>query len=429
MKNPPMLRGRGFTLIELLIASTVALVVFSAALGAGISLQKVNVDQQDMMELQTSLRFSEDLLIQELEKAGAGMARVAIFGFDQASAINSRARLAITIEDTTQGADAACTSNNCSKITIYSGDMQNSLQVREIVGNQITAVGSTQQVGFWTRENNAVTHFFIVNHRSGEQCLFENVPDTNYQTQNDGKELVASIFTTAATIDGNPQTCQLDTFNDSGRAFIIPMRAALFMTNGFTVNDPLPERDTNTFIAPNVAQPRLQYIPNQYDAAFINNNLPQWHTLSRELEALGIRYTIFNNADPTQARWRINANNDQNERSEPLRFDPTAMTSQAAINAVVGDHELLPIADTTATTLMNMFETDQVEAFTIPLLRRISQIDVDMLVRRPCREADPTLCTDARHDWDRDYAYQVRTVSTRINPQNLALIAINEFIR
>lgn len=429
MKNPPMPRSRGFTLIELLIASTVALVVFSAALGAGISLQKVNGDQQDMMTLQTSLRFSEDIFVRELEKAGAGMARIAIFGFDQVNANNSRARLAITIEDIAAGADAACTSDNCSRITIYSGDVQNSLQVKKIESNQITTVGSTQQVAFWTQANNAVSHFFIVNHRAGAQCLFENVPTGNYAIQNGGRELVVEIATTTATIDGNTQTCQLDTFDDAGRAFIIPMRAALFMTNGFKVNDPLPEPQVNTFLAPDAAQPRFQYIPNQYDRAFIGDkNALRWHTLSREMEALGIRYTIFNNADPTQARWRINAGKDQKERAELVRFDPTGMTNQAAIDAIVNDNDLLPTSDATAATLMAMFK-DQPEAFTIPLLRRISQIDVDMLVRRPCREEDPTRCTRVGKDLDQDYAYQVRTVSTRINPHNLALIAINEFIR
>lgn len=411
------MKRRGFTLIELLIASTIALLIFSAAMGAGISLQKLNTDQQDLMEIQTSLRFSENILIQELEKTGTGFARVAINGFNQKDANLNRPRVTLTIEDANNL--AACTSGNCSLMTIYSGDIQNSLQIREAIGTTLSVKGSATTIDHWNPANRQIQAFILVNQKSGQQCLFEDVAADQYElVSGSPNELNVSKLTNITGMTA----CDLDDFNNS-RSFIAPLRETLFMTNGFKINDP------PAFIPLEEAQPRLQYIPNSRDATFLNNGNLEWLPLSREMESLAIRYTIFNNADPTQAdRRRITVNGSLDDRTNIQTFEPTEIKTASDIQNIIDDNNLQPMPDATGIDLMNYFDDAALEKFTIPLLRRISQIEMDIIVRKKCKDADQRNCTDAIRDLD-DNGYQVRTVTTRINPNNLALIALNEFIR
>ncbi len=411
-------RPSGFTLLELLIASTVALVVFAAALGAGISLQKVNTDQQALMEIQTSLRFSEDILVRELEKAGSGFAQVAIMAFNQAAPNLSRARLALTIADIAEGdGDAACQSRRCSLLTILSGEIEKALQLDEINGNTLTVIGGANVVAQWTQNENFIQSFLLVDARNSAQCLFENVPRGMYEPSaaNPNQLRVGLVNLNHAGF-----VCALDNFTP-GNAFIIPLRETLFMTDGFQINDAW------AFIEPESFPDRLKYIPNRLDATFTQEGHLRWLTLSREMESLNILYTIFNDANPMNARRRINDPLTDDDKVGIMTFDPTEITSQSDIDNIINSKNLLPKSDASAEQLMAQFDANQPERFTIPLLRRISQIQVELQVRKACRDADPSRCTNSAADRDQD-GYQIRTLTTRINPNNLALISLNEFI-
>ena len=131
-----------------------------------------------------------------------------------------------------------------------------------------------------------------------------------------------------------------------------------------------------------------------------------------------------------EARWRVHASNTEQEESNAVLYAPTSIRDQGSINKIIQEKQLLPSPDPIDSELIALFkDNDQKERFTIPLLRRISQIQVDFLARKECKESDPEKrCTSATKDRD-DEGYQIRNESMRINPNNLALISMNEYIR
>lgn len=419
MKTPVrQKKAVGFTLIELLIASTVALVAFAAALGAGISLQKVNVDRQDLLTSQSSLHMAEEILIRELEKAGAGFSKVAVIAYNQQDTHLNRARLAISIDDVQEN-DPDCQSKQCSLLTILSGEVERSLQLEEIWSDTLTVTGSAVVVDSWRQPDNPVSDFLIVDSRSNVHCLMEDVkPDSIVFNALSPNQLKVSLYglATASPI------CDLSKFNP-GNAFIMPLRETLFMTDGFRINE------TWHFIEPDPEDVRLKYIPNRHDANYSVDGKLRWLAISHEMESLGIHYTIFNNANPMEARWRVHDTNSEREESGILHYAPTEIRDENAIKHIISDKKLLPVSDPKDKELMDLFKDEQTEKFTIPLLRRISQIQVDFLARKECKESDPQKrCTTATTDRDNE-GYQIRNESMRINPNNLALISMNEYIR
>ncbi len=63
---------RGFSLLELLIAAGIGLVVISGAVVGGIYMQQQALDQQQRMFAQQSVRAAQDLISDELRRAGGG---------------------------------------------------------------------------------------------------------------------------------------------------------------------------------------------------------------------------------------------------------------------------------------------------------------------------------------------------------------------
>ena len=63
---------RGFSLLELLIAAGIGLVVISGAVVGGIYMQQQALDQQQRMFAQQSVRAAQDLISDEIRRAGGG---------------------------------------------------------------------------------------------------------------------------------------------------------------------------------------------------------------------------------------------------------------------------------------------------------------------------------------------------------------------
>ena len=105
------------------------------------------------MLTQTSVRLSQDLLAKELERAGAGFAQMVVDGIHQTNAGKDRPYLPISIrnistqtfnfEDGTP-AGTVCLTQNCSLLTIFSGEVQYALQITNIDSStmNLTASGS-----------------------------------------------------------------------------------------------------------------------------------------------------------------------------------------------------------------------------------------------------------------------------------------------
>ena len=414
-------QNAGFTLIELLIASTVALVAFAAALGAGISLQKVNTDRQDLLTTQSSLHMAEEILIRELEKAGAGFSKVAVMAYNQQNTGLHRARLALSITDV-EKENTDCQSKTCSLLTILSGEVERSLQLEAIAGNELTVTGSSAVIAHWIQEGHHVSAFLLVDPRSNAQCLMEDVKANAFSYLTSTPNLLNVSLTNLTKTTPPAQTCDLSNFGP-GNAFIMPLRETLFMTDGFQINA------NWRFIQPGTIEDRLKYIPNRHDVNYSAEGNLQWLTISREMESLGVHYTIFNNANPMEARWRVHASNTEKEESNAVLYAPTSIRDQGSINKIIQEKQLLPSPDPIDSELIAFFDNNNTEKFVIPLLRRISQIQVDFLARKECKESDPEKrCTSATKDRD-DEGYQIRNESMRINPNNLALISMNEYIR
>lgn len=71
-------RPRGFTLMELLIAPTVALILLSAGVAAGVRLQRATAMHRQAAELQTSGRAVKELLAAAVASAGSAFGTAAI---------------------------------------------------------------------------------------------------------------------------------------------------------------------------------------------------------------------------------------------------------------------------------------------------------------------------------------------------------------
>lgn len=438
-------RRRGFTLIELMVASIISLICLASALSAGAALNKLNIDQQDVMLAQTGIRLAQNLLSKELERAGAGFSQLVVDSFHQSSSGLDRPYLPISIRDiSTQSfnfedessSGAVCLTQHCSLLTIYSGEVQRSLQITNIdtSSRSLTASGSSANIRYWagnaeTPVQPSVTSFLLVNQQSGAQCLIQSVnPDSQYTSNPTSGTLLIRL----------DRSCDLAPFTDATssahiKTFVIPLRATRFLTNGFRINADW------AYVAPTAANAaRLLYLPN-------SERSKAWQTVSTEMESLSLKYSAFNIADPTDlARQRIVTDNSQAlDTSGIMLFQQEQLNSEANMaaltNLLLDPQQDKPGAeDSRDSVLMNktsggnvaaLWNTWDTEKYSIPLLRRAAQIEISMLVRKKCNESNLNKCTSATEDLDSVSLYQVRNGTTRINPRNLNLVNLNQYIR
>lgn len=448
----------GFTLIELMVATVIALICLSAAISSGMSIHKINKDQQDIIVTQTSQRFAKDILTEELRRAGAGFVQIASMAYNQTNVNESRPYIPISIRHLEGGdpffGQCTATNQNCSLLTILSGEVQRALAIRSInVGTaEITLEGSQANIDYWRGAavgGTPVTAFLIVNQQTGKQCMFEafNPGNYDYATGSTNESDPTNPISTSSSLTfklglGTAHPCNLNDF-DTSNSVMMPLRAARFLTNGFLINGNVTD-DTASIvheeekavegwqfisptIYPNAYEPRLKYLPD-------SNKAQDWQNLSTEAEFLQIKYTVFNNANPEAAvRDLIRTN------TAVRTYNPILMVGEDQVKAFETDlkeEAVLPLATgSPEKELMDMPADSQsswsLEKFNIPLLRRLSQIEVTLLMRKACKDADPTNCTSGSgdNDHDADYLYQVRNIATRVNPQNLHILLLNYYLR
>lgn len=437
-------RSGGFTLIELMIATLISLICLASAMSAGAALNKFNLDQQEVMLTQTSVRLSQDILAKELERAGAGFAQMVVDGIHQTTAGMDRPYLPISIRNiSTQTfnfedgnpAGTVCLTQNCSLLTIFSGEVQYALQITNIDSStmNLTASGSSANIRYWagnaeTPVRPSVTSFLLVNQQSGAQCLIQSVnPDSQY----------TSNPTTGTLLIHLNRTCDLTPFTDATssaltKTLIIPLRAARFLTNGFHINAAW------AYVAPNANNAaRLLYLPN-------SERSTTWQTISDEMETLSLSYSAFNIANPTDlARQRIVADNAKPlDTAGIMLFKQEDFTTADSLSALTdhlldSDQDLPTSIESKDYAMMNktsgsgvetLWNTWATEKYAVPLLHRAAQIEVSLLVRKKCNESNPGKCTSAAEDLDSSL-YQVRNGTARVNPKNLNLVNLNQYIR
>lgn len=455
MKAPAKIRG--FTLLELMIATVIALICLLAAFSSGMSIHKINKDQQDIIVTQTSQRFAKDILVEELRRAGAGFVQIASMAYNQTAIDESRPYIPISIHqiDGNEQFSEQCTAKNkrCSLLTILSGEVPRTLAIRSIASGtaEITLEGSQTNIDYWrgaVSGSTPVSAFLLINKQTGKQCMFEDFRGEGYDYtpgSTNGAITTSSSLRLELSL-GTSHPCNLDDF-DSASSVMMPLRAARFLTNGFWINGNANEAaavvtvadDENSaagweFISsdeyPNTYEPRLRYLPDSYKTQV-------WQNLSTEAEFLQIKYTAFNNANPeANVRELIRQN------SSIMAFNPILMNSVTAVESFqtfLEEEAVLPNATgSPEKDLMDMSAGTSAmpgwdsEKFNIPLLRRLSQIEVTLLMRKACKDADPTNCTSGSSDdddHDADYLYQVRNIATRVNPQNLHILLLNYYLR
>ena len=186
MKAPAKIRG--FTLLELMIATVIALICLLAAFSSGMSIHKINKDQQDIIVTQTSQRFAKDILVEELRRAGAGFVQIASMAYNQTAIDESRPYIPISIHqiEGNEQFSEQCTAKNkrCSLLTILSGEVPRTLAIRSIASGtaEITLEGSQTNIDYWrgaVSGSTPVSAFLLINKQTGKQCMFEDFSTTS----------------------------------------------------------------------------------------------------------------------------------------------------------------------------------------------------------------------------------------------------------
>lgn len=147
-------RASGFTLLEMLIAPTIALILLSAGIMAGVRLQRTTAMQQQTAELQTAGRAVKELLTAAVASAGAGFGTAAITtGVGDDAAVNGSSAVHYAVDVQTGAAFAAdesfklpagqYESLKSDAVEVWTGDTDAMVATAPCAGGSAFRVGTT----------------------------------------------------------------------------------------------------------------------------------------------------------------------------------------------------------------------------------------------------------------------------------------------
>jgi type IV pilus assembly protein PilW len=274
-------RASGFTLIEMLIAPTIALILLSAGIMAGVRLQRLTAMQQQTAELQTAGRAVKELLTAAVASAGAGFGTAAITtGLSDGAVVNGSSAVHYALDGQTGAAFAAdksfklptgqYESRKSDAVEVWTGDTDAMVATAPCSGGSAFRVGTT--ICTATSADALDGHnVLVVNPTLRTACEYEaSVTPGVFQVN-----IAAALGHQAPPAGG---VCDLDSDSDSfwsaSGAYVFRAASVAYRVNWAG------------------AVPELQIDPDGSDTAF------GWQTAATSVEQLRIRQGVIDLTAP-----------------------------------------------------------------------------------------------------------------------------------
>ncbi len=371
---------RGFSLLELLIAAAIGLVVIAGAIAGGMYMNQQSLDQQQRMFAQQSVRAAQDLISDEIRRAGGGFGNAQLVtGSGKHSAIT------VTTDDAFSG-DSTFTAPTGTYADMISDSLSTLTGLADgTLGTDCCQAGTSQCSGCFLRSGSdvCVTDGATSDMQSAP-VIFANARTQVYCLHRVTSVMGSTRFSTSAGF-GITQVDSSSPCRDQGASFWCNPNTTLQKAGGATFRVNWTDQ-----------RPRLQMDPDGLNTAkdFID--------ILWDVEQMVFRFGLENLASPGTIVWF-----------------PESGTTRLPLDQCPKDPSRCPVPGGTNTDDAGLTLLEQLQ-------RRTRLVEVRLVVRSP--QVDRNLVsrdgTGFRLDTDgypRD-GYTRRNYTFQVAPRNLRLV-------
>ena len=370
---------RGFSLLELLIAAAIGLIVITGAVVAGLFMQQQALDQQQRMFAQQSVRAAQDLISDELRRAGGGFGNGRVVtGATRQQAITVVTDDVFATDSTFAPPTGQYASMVSDSLTTLTGSADGSM------GTRCCTAGGSGCTGCYFRSSGQVCVEGAEPDLNGAAVIFANA-NTNVFCLH---RVTSVSGTTSLTTTAGYGLTSVSTSDPCGDL------AASFWCNSNTT----AQRASGASFRINWkdGRPRLQMDPDG------NNPVETYQDILWDVEQMSFRFGLENLATPGTIVWF-----------------PEAGTTRPPLDKCPSSPAVCPVPGGTNTNDSGLTLLEQLQ-------RRIRLVEVQLVVRSPQVDRKLVAKNGALFLLDADGnprdGYQRRNYTFQVAPRNLRLV-------
>ena len=371
---------RGFSLVELLIAAGIGLVVIAGAVAGGMYMNQQSLDQQQRMFAQQSVRAAQELISDEIRRAGGGFgnARVVV-GATRQSAITVKTDDTYATDSTFTAPTGVYKDMVSDSLTTLTGTADGSM------GTDCCAAGTSQCSGCFLRSGSqACVTDGATSDMQNTSVIFANARTQTYCLHRVTSVSGSTRYDTAAGY-GISEVPTSSPCRDQAASFWCNPNTTLQKAGGATFRVNWTDQ-----------RPRLQMDPDGLNTA------KSFTDILWDVEQMSFRFGLENLASPGTIVWF-----------------PEAGTTRLPLDQCPSDPTRCPVPGGTNTDDAGLSLLEQLQ-------RRVRLVEVKLVVRSP--QVDRALVARSGSGYLLDVdgyprdGYQRRNYTFQVAPRNLRLV-------